>query len=810
MAEIQKCSLKDSLMKADKELQGSLSLLGMSGMTASGHINAMRTTMFTAHLKQFVNLINPECPRIFTSMENVVGTHSNSYKILSSRIRNNTKVVNFDTDDDGNYIDTEPVVEDKPQKDFDDYEIIEKIVKFDDIIEHPQIYSLIVKNKRTGEYDIVTRSPVEDLTENFGYLYNNEVIDSFDEGDTIPKGTVLYKSTSYDEDMNYRYGLNAYTCYTLDPFTSEDAAVVSESFAKRCVSIQSEEYSINMNDNDYLLNIYGDKNEYKVFPNIGEHADDVLCALRRMESSRLLYDFKDKNLRQIMDQDKVYSLDYESEIIDITIYNNNDELEDTPFTHQIMRYLKSQNKYYKRLYKICKKIVESGEPFTQDIDYTLKRSSEMIDNDKKWKEGDSAFSNMVIKINVIQRSELRPGQKITGRCGNKSVISKILPDEEMPYIPQTDENGNVIYDENGNPLVKHYIEVKENLLGIINRTTSSPLQEMMETSINEQIIDHMKTLKSYKEKEIVFFDALKIYSDKEYAHYKKMYDAEDSKGKKKFIDMVIEQGMYIHDEPLWSPVATFYRIDNLFKRFDFLKQSPIYVNKNGIAERCLRDVWPGQMYIMKLKQSDRRGFSARATGAINRRELPTRSYKSRSHLERVSGTAIRFGEFETLNFLIGIYPEDVSMFHSVYRTSIKGRKDLIRMLVDPEHASQKIDDSYTSRTAEIFYVIMKAISVEIEFNDSDNDLKALNNREIKEHLIEGKSFIGTDYDAYIFEKSIEICKKVLTEYPLLTKEDLCRRAKEAIKNENYIVGPTVDEFVNGGILEDIINKYLMH
>ena len=45
---------------------------------------------------------------------------------------------------------------------------------------------------------------------------------------------------------------------------------------------------------------------------------------------------------------------------------------------------------------------------------------------------------------------------------------------------------------------------------------------------------------------------------------------------------------------------------------------------------------------MKLKQSDRRGFSARSTGALDTKSLPTRSFKSKSHLERHSSSCIKF------------------------------------------------------------------------------------------------------------------------------------------------------------------------
>jgi hypothetical protein len=45
---------------------------------------------------------------------------------------------------------------------------------------------------------------------------------------------------------------------------------------------------------------------------------------------------------------------------------------------------------------------------------------------------------------------------------------------------------------------------------------------------------------------------------------------------------------------------------------------------------------------LKLKQTDRKGFIVRSTGPIDTKGLPTKSYKSRSHLEQYSGNAIRF------------------------------------------------------------------------------------------------------------------------------------------------------------------------
>jgi DNA-directed RNA polymerase subunit beta len=41
----------------------------------------------------------------------------------------------------------------------------------------------------------------------------------------------------------------------------------------------------------------------------------------------------------------------------------------------------------------------------------------------------------LVRISVAQRRKIREGDKIAGRHGNKGVISKVLPTEDMPYLP---------------------------------------------------------------------------------------------------------------------------------------------------------------------------------------------------------------------------------------------------------------------------------------------------------------------------------------------------------------------------------------
>ena len=545
--DVQKYSLVDELGKANEKYDGSPALLGMSVLTMPGYINSMRTVMFTSHLKQFVTLENPEFPYVFTNAENLVGKYSSGYKKTDSKLT-----------------------------------VFRKVSKFDDILETPNIYKLFVFNHEKQMYDVIERRPVEDLTEHFGYEYNNTVIDSFEEGDDIDKDTVLYKSSSYDEDMNYAYGCNVTTMYTLDPFTSEDAAIVSESFAKRMTSIETEVFRIGLNDNDYLVNLHGTNKKYKPLPDIGDMVSSHLAAVRRQFNNQLLFDFKADSLNQIHDGDVIYYIGNNYKVIDYTIYNNNENVTDNTFTKQVNKYLRAQDKYYQEILETCEEIMASGYKYSREIDYLYKRSKEMLDYDKKWREGENAFSNMVIDITVLKIVPLAKGQKITGRYGNKSVISKIEDDDKMPFT----KDGR-------------RVDLLLNLLAIVNRTTSFPMYELIATSIAYKVRNRLSEMDSYDDREKLLFDIIYMYNEKQYDKMKALYDKMDSRGKKKFIDDAITDGIYLNQPPFWETKPIFNRINDILKKYTWLQADDVYINKWGREIKILNKYWIGDMYILK-------------------------------------------------------------------------------------------------------------------------------------------------------------------------------------------------------------------
>src|SRR5699024_10351412 len=43
--------------------------------------------------------------------------------------------------------------------------------------------------------------------------------------------------------------------------------------------------------------------------------------------------------------------------------------------------------------------------------------------------------NKLIRVFIVQKRKISEGDKMAGRHGNKGVISKLLPEEDMPYLP---------------------------------------------------------------------------------------------------------------------------------------------------------------------------------------------------------------------------------------------------------------------------------------------------------------------------------------------------------------------------------------
>lgn len=307
---------------------------------------------------------------------------------------------------------------------------------------------------------------------------------------------------------------------------------------------------------------------------------------------------------------------------------------------------------------------------------------------------------MVIEFLIERNSGLTIGQKITGRQGNKGVISKILPDDQMPYL----ENGE-------------RVDVLLNALGVINRLNSMQIFEQSINFICNLVKDKLMTLSTMKEKEELLFDIIERFNHVQCIKMKEYYKELSTSDKKKFFEDIYNNGIYIHMPPMWEAEPMFDKLSKIYSDYDWIKPIDVYVNRFGRKIKILKPLIVGDIYMMKLKQTSKKGFSARSTGALSKKGVPDKSYKTKNHQDLYSSTPIRIGDQENVNSVIGVPPDIIAKLHLFYRSSVHGRRDLGKRLTT--RISTLDDFKYTSdfknRNVEILQAYLKAMGVKIKF-----------------------------------------------------------------------------------------------
>lgn len=688
MSEHRQYDEKNELLEKDKEIHG-VRKVGISGLTLPGNNSAMRVIMFNTHTKQYVTLTRPEIANLPTGVEQVVAKLSAEQCLAQ-----------------------------------DDVTVINKIVKFDGIVDNPTHYVLFFYNKKKDMYSIKEVTPVEDLTEIYGYQYNTMPADKLKVGDKVKKGEQLSIPTAYDKYGNWRYGVNAHAYYCLDPNTTEDGCKISESLSNRMYSVDSNKIDMMINDNDFALNLYGDDENYKIFPDIGEPVSEgIIMATRKYVISRFLYDFNEEVLQDPSLSDTTYVEDERAIITDIDIFCNNKELKRNRFNSQIYKYLDAQTEYYTKIYNQCKEIIDSGSKFTQDIKYLASRSYNMIEEDKMWRRDDKRFNGVVVRVYTRKYNIAEVTRKITGRHGNKSVIAEVVPDDLMPFT--VNEDGSVTV-----------VDLIENIPAISNRTTAAILLETYQSFLVERLAIHMRNPENHytrAQMESEWFELLETLNTEFGTNSRDIYDKMTDDEKEKYWNGVLygnthpvqclpyeESGDQYADENIYNSYL-FSRLYKAGKGKEWAKPCPLYIKdpETGLRRRVMKDACIGTMYIMKLKQDGKKQLSVRSTGAVNSKNLPEKSHKNKIHQERHSSTAVRFGESEALNFTCGMPIDDIAYFQALYRTSPEARKDLLEGILDDQMYAT-VPKEYENLVAIYNSVIFKSLGIEMIEYDKNN------------------------------------------------------------------------------------------
>lgn len=556
-----------------KELDSMEDVLAIGSLTMASYASSARSAMLTQHLVQALVPNNPEVPGVSTGYEHMFGEFSSSYKKTDKRLS-----------------------------------VIKKIKKYDD-----HIYTLLVQDKN-GEFDIIERNEVKHLAESYGYRYNNEVIDSLKQGDKISKDTILYKSPCLDEYGNYRYGVNAKCVYVVSQETIEDAIVVSESFAKKLSTTKVDTCTVMLNDNDLFLNVYGNNEDYKAFPDIGEKMkNSVLCATRKKNKTLDQLNMKNSALRKLFPNDDIYQFQDNYYVADIQIWSNKpyEEIPDIPAYKQFRKYYKLTIDYYTEIYNIFGKIINTpGAKYTKEFSRLYAKARDFLDPTCKYAEDEKIFSNAIIEFTVYKSVKLFRGCKLCGRYGNKSVISKVISDKEMGKT----EDGITP-------------DIRIDALGVLGRLNSGQCMEQELNWIAELVRQQIAQKDDIDKQFKLLFKFIKLVNRDQ---YNELYDYVESLSKdekKSFIQEIIDDRIYIMQSPIYS--ITGDEMLELYKEFEPKKVKMIYTDIYGRETETIREMIVADEYFLRLKQEPISKTSVRSKSLINPRSfMPIKSTKA--------------------------------------------------------------------------------------------------------------------------------------------------------------------------------------
>lgn len=660
-----------NIINVDKQIEDSTknlkdlnAVLGRTLMQPFKPANSgSRALMFSVHSEHLMVPTHGEVPLVQTGYETEFGVNSTSY------------------------------VESKAN-----YRVLHKINKFAFKNNH---YYLIVQDIDTGVYDVIERVTYKHNTESYGYIWDNKKIDALKPGSIIRKGEIIKTSTGFDEYGNKMNGVNLVTMYLSCAQNMEDSIILSESAAKKLETSLIKSTDVMINDNDILLNLYGDQSTYKTFPDIGEPIKNgIFCSIRRMENENILFTLSQKNLRDIMISDRNILMD--GIVADIDVFCNNPEaLGDSHYNQQLYF-------YYTQKMDFCKQINDIVGPLAMNckLSYDLQKLYAICRDTiaKKQYFKDRQFNNVIMKVTVVQQLPMTEGDKMCDRYGGKGVVSEIRPDNLMPRL----DNGRVV-------------DVIKNQSTCINRENMGQLHEQSLSFISMRIIDHIKNSSiSWSNKAITIFKFLSMI-DKSLARWAaSAFDIYDENEAMLFVDSVIDDdGIVISDLPFTTSI-NIDTINSIYQAFPYIEPYAVQVpmeDSNGNIRyiTARRPMVVGKIYNYRLKQYAEEKFSVTSLSATNLKNLNTRSKANKMYETKYTKTPIMFGPMESGD-LAHLGMQYVVMNLMLYSSSPQGRRLFEQLLTgDPYDIDIRLDKDSKNRNAEIINALMKTMGLRLVF-----------------------------------------------------------------------------------------------
>ena len=265
------------------------------------------------------------------------------------------------------------------------------VSKADGVVDYVDAKKIIVKNaKGTDTYELSTFE-----RSNQGETANHRPI--VRKGDKIRRGQIIADGPSTDKG-ELALGKNMTIAFmTFNGYNFEDAVIMNERLVKEDVytSLHIEDYETQCRDTKL-----GPEEITRDIPNVSEDA------------------------RKNLDENGIIKIGTEVKEGDILVGK---------VTPKGMADLTSEEKLLHAIFGEKTREVRNssltvphgGEGIVHDVKVYTKEDNEDL----------PSGVSKVVRVYIIQKRKIQVGDKMSGRHGNKGVISLILPSEDMPYLP---------------------------------------------------------------------------------------------------------------------------------------------------------------------------------------------------------------------------------------------------------------------------------------------------------------------------------------------------------------------------------------
>ena len=303
--------------------------------------------------------------------------------------------------------------------------------------------TIIFVNDETQEVDCIDLVRFHSQHQYFGfeYKYDNDILADIHKGKRTYVDTVVADSPSKAPDGDYQFGIHANIALTSDPVVIEDGIKISESFAEKLKFSLFESRTVIFSNDTIGLNIYGDDDVYKMFPNIGDRIrdDGILFSLRDHDDEMAPADLSMSSLKYPTMFDTSTFGQPGAEVIDIEIIKGDVSRTEllTGMQEQLQHHHNAQVRYSRAIYDEYKRLMKESRGtlrLSHRFNTLVKDAYAIISADINKLSYRSRDKLNGWTVKVVYKYELTPklAFKLTDLMGGKGVVCEVVPDEQMP------------------------------------------------------------------------------------------------------------------------------------------------------------------------------------------------------------------------------------------------------------------------------------------------------------------------------------------------------------------------------------------